>query len=1293
MSKHRAFVKYTIQLSALTDSPKLTLMLFVFLVMSVTRSIHAQDNCQPDLQATMLMDQNSIQGASCLELMMQIDEVAGSPTCANAPIIVTLAKDINFTIRYSEFASSLGQKTVSNKDWNYKQSATHHIWTYKRSNLRGNGRTTIGFTGIYNPRFPRGSTSFTMSIQSGSGGEISINNNTSVVNLEFSSGDGNTTCTPIMYTSPEQEEVDNDVYEYQTGQPPVVECYDQESGGYEVETFYYSIPVNQEVTVEFNPYNVPDNIDIYVNDVLVSSSGCNGGSVYNTAIDVNGGDLVKIVVDGECSGNSGTAWIMQVCGVDLTPCEAPQFIEQPEDQEICNGDDVTLHVLTTGDGVSIRWFYKDHLDDEWIPTSQTGTAMLETNLTSTRFYGALALGDCGELWSETAKITVLVAAGIGTINSIQICEGENAILTVGIWGDAPYTLTPYIDDQALDQMVLGDVETATIVIPSAWLSAGLHTIRLKIVNQCNEAGSYTDIEMVSVLPNAVWYLDEDGDGFHNSTIEDCVDPGGAYTASTYGEDCDDTDEHIHPGATEICDNGIDEDCQDGDAISPNFTLSSTQSSYFEGEDIQILVEDLVDCTSCAASWIPNLTGGDIDGISDNIDIPGNRNITQTYQVTISNQGGCSLTHSIDVLVKLLPDVTAIPTDANCGSAGSVTFTWVPSPDRGAIRFGTQISGQNIDWITPSFSENAGTATIELDPGSYDLWTKWGDNTGTVHIGPVTIEENPLEIESIVVVHPIDEECPDAILGSIDITVSNGGQLEYSINGIDFQGNPIFNNLIAGTYQIVVRDISTNCEDSQTVDVVEIYCDPCYSDVLITEQSDELLANERLRSVDYITINGISVPTNFSVYSGTSIEFEGPFQIVPGAEFLATIDDCDCNEGDPCDDGNSCTIDDVYDADCYCIGEVDPNCTILDCPDLANYGDPCDDGIACTIDDVITIFCECEGIQDPNCTPDCVDGSNYGDVCDDGDACTIGDQIDQDCQCVGTTDPTCDPSACPMGAELGDSCDDLDDCTIDDAYLLNDEGLCECKGQLVDENQNGICDDLEACDPDEGLYAKTLKAGSCNTSSQLSVSVTEFSNGDTGSDEYIELFVKGGGTYDLRGLIVDDKEGQYKLGNGVSKGRIRFADHPNWARVRGGSIILIYNHKNKNHNIGADDPTDSNVDRIYVTPLAQPYFYGEQLTKTAEYYPIAPTWDLIWLYDKNDEINIRDCRGTLLQTITYGFADAEETNHSDHTLNLKLPVNKREVYKDLIGNYELGVSKPSPGDYNNRRHKHLAKNGK
>ena len=62
----------------------------------------------------------------------------------------------------------------------------------------------------------------------------------------------------------------------------------------------------------------------------------------------------------------------------------------------------------------------------------------------------------------------------------------------------------------------------------------------------------------SLSPETVWYLDADGDGFGvDSSAIQCEQPSG-YVDNT--EDCDDDEEDVNPDATEVCDNGVDDDC-------------------------------------------------------------------------------------------------------------------------------------------------------------------------------------------------------------------------------------------------------------------------------------------------------------------------------------------------------------------------------------------------------------------------------------------------------------------------------------------------------------------------------------------------------------------------------------------------------------------------------------------------------------------------------------------------------------------------------------------------------------
>ena len=123
-------------------------------------------------------------------------------------------------------------------------------------------------------------------------------------------------------------------------------------------------------------------------------------------------------------------------------------------------------------------------------------------------------------------------------------------------------------------------------------------------------------------------------------------------------------------------------------------------------------------------------------------------------------------------------------------------------------------------------------------------------------------------------------------------------------------------------------------------------------------------------------------------------------------------------GQPCNDGDPCTVDDIIQADCSCAGvyldtDNDGICDFEDaCPEGNQVGSPCDDGDPCTIDDIIQADCRCMGVlldadNDGICDRlnECPEGLTIGAPCDDGNPYTEGEVILEDCSCGGGTPVT------------------------------------------------------------------------------------------------------------------------------------------------------------------------------------------------------------------------------------------------------------------------------------------------
>ncbi len=328
---------------------------------------------------------------------------------------------------------------------------------------------------------------------------------------------------------------------------------------------------------------------------------------------------------------------------------------------------------------------------------------------------------------------------------------------------------------------------------------------------------------------------------------------------------------------------------------------------------------------------------------------------------------------------------------------------------------------------------------------------------------------------------------------IEVTGPNGYD-EIEIGGCH---NFIISNIaaanIAGLYTAVLTQLSTGCSTTKEFTVV-VDSNPevlCYFD---TGNGWEQVCEKTVCTGNPVTLsahpavngntwswsgpNGFSASTRTVILTSDATETLSGEYIVTytnengctGTNILPLTVDSDCiycpTVGEACDDNDDCTINDIYDEDCNCIGtfQDSDNDGVCDADDICAGGDD-------------NVDIDNDGIPDA-----CDDCTTVGQACNDNDPCTVNDVYDADCNCAGIiqdsdNDGVCDaedicaggddnvdvdndgiPDACDDCTTVGQGCDDNDSCTINDIYDEN----CNCVGTVQDSDNDGVCDAEDIC---------------------------------------------------------------------------------------------------------------------------------------------------------------------------------------------------------------------------------------
>jgi len=216
------------------------------------------------------------------------------------------------------------------------------------------------------------------------------------------------------------------------------------------------------------------------------------------------------------------------------------------------------------------------------------------------------------------------------------------------------------------------------------------------------------------------------------------------------------------------------------------------------------------------------------------------------------------------------------------------------------------------------------------------------------------------------------------------------------------------------------------------------------------------------------------------------------------------------DGEPCDDGEACTWDDVW-KDGVCAG-VEYDCE-TGAPFCVMRG--CDGDGGCVVDVVDDGFCfvegACfaEGVANPADT--CAECDPVKDQqawspapgvteCSDGDACTLDDHCDEG-ECVGTgakdcddgnpcTEDSCDVSLGCMHENVGGPCEEGDLCSLGDECV---DGGCVAGNEVPDCDDGDPCT-VDSCVPATGCVNELDPAVACDDENECTLDTCDDVNG-------------------------------------------------------------------------------------------------------------------------------------------------------------------------------------------------------
>lgn len=262
-------------------------------------------------------------------------------------------------------------------------------------------------------------------------------------------------------------------------------------------------------------------------------------------------------------------------------------------------------------------------------------------------------------------------------------------------------------------------------------------------------------------------------------------------------------------------------------------------------------------------------------------------VAGTYQVLVSDSNGCTFLGEFNVGEPgplAITNIQVTNVDCNGESSGSITTT---------VSGNGNMTFEWRDVTTNNIISTDGKDLDNIPAGTYTLTI--ADDTANPPLTSQEIEITEPDILSAVVI-PSEVTCFGGNDGTIQVNVSGGTPpYTYALDGSNFQNNNQFNNLVAGTYNVTVRD-TYNCQVFSSGVVTQ----PQELGIIVDQEKSLTAANTADGAIA-ITVFGGTAPYSYQWVSdnGFTSTDEDISNLEGGRYTLVIKDPNNVNDGDGC----------------------------------------------------------------------------------------------------------------------------------------------------------------------------------------------------------------------------------------------------------------------------------------------------------------------------------------------------------------------------------------------------------